>query len=130
MRQVFFALALGVTAFLATASDSQANGGCPGGPYCQQNGPRLRFFGQTPVPAFQAAPWYLYYPYNGHFMTPAPLMGAGSYPGAAYGGGMVNPYFPAPNGYYGVPAGPTAMPKQMPGAPTTATQPPALMPTR
>jgi hypothetical protein len=36
----------------------------------------------------QPAPWYLYWPYNGQFMTPFPLPGT---PGA---GGLVNPYFP------------------------------------
>lgn len=47
------------------------------------------------MPAFQAAPWYLYWPYNQHFMTPAPLMGAYYAPPSA-GGMLVSPYFPAP----------------------------------
>ena len=29
-----------------------------------------------PLPVFQAAPWYLYWPYDGHFLTPAPIQGA------------------------------------------------------
>ncbi len=72
-------------------------------PFCggQGAGPRLPFFRQSPVPAFQAAPWYLYYPYNAHFQTPAPMFGAYyAPPGSGYGG-MVNPYFPSPN--YGAP---------------------------
>jgi hypothetical protein len=37
----------------------------------------------------QPAPWYLYWPYNGQFMTPFPV------PPAAPGTGtLVNPYFP------------------------------------
>jgi len=76
---------------LLTMADVQANS-CPGGPFCQQPGPRLPFFRQTPVPAFQAAPWYLYWPYHQHFMTPAPMMGA--YYGPPMGAGMMNPYFP------------------------------------
>jgi len=54
-----------------------------------------KLFKRKPLPAFQAAPWYTYYPYNGHFMTPAPLPGdTGGYPGQGgnYGG---NPYFPS-----------------------------------
>jgi hypothetical protein len=31
-------------------------------------GPRVRA-----LPTFQAAPWYLYWPYDGHFQTPAPV---------------------------------------------------------
>jgi hypothetical protein len=66
------------------------------------NGPpsqRLIFplFRKQPLPSFQAAPWYLYWPYNGHFQTPAPLYGASYGPpgmgGYGYGGGMPNPYF-------------------------------------
>lgn len=65
-----------------------------------------------PLPTFQAAPSYLYWPYDAHFQTPAPVVGpwygppiAGNYP--------VNPYFPPPQyGPYGpMPGGPA------PGAP-------------
>ena len=84
------------------ASDARADG-CSGGPFCQ-NGKGwfgTAFFKQ-PVPAFQAAPWYLYWPYNAHFQTPAPLTGA--YYAPPYAGGyMVNPYFPAAG--YPVPPG-------------------------
>jgi hypothetical protein len=43
----------------------------------------------------QAAPWYLYFPYNAHFMTPGPLAAPFFAPPYA-GGALVNPYFPAP----------------------------------
>ena len=87
---------LAVVAILGIAGEASANGGCPGGPFCSQYsaGPRLSFFKQTPMPAFQAAPWYLYFPYNSHFQTPAPMMGGYSAP--PMGGAGVNPYFPAP----------------------------------
>jgi hypothetical protein len=91
MKKFFLALAA-VVSLIAGANVASANG-CPGGPFCQQPGPRLPFFRQTPVPAFQAAPWYLYFPYNGHFQTPAPMMGGFTPPPA--GAGMMNPYFPA-----------------------------------
>ena len=92
MKKLFLALAA-VAGAMMFGSDASANGGCSG-PFCQQAGPRLPFFRQTPVPAFQAAPWYLYWPYNQHFMTPAPMTGA--FYGPPMGGGMTNPYFAAP----------------------------------
>jgi hypothetical protein len=49
-------------------------------------------FRKQALPAFQAAPWYLYWPYNGHFQTPAPLYAPAYGPGG-YGGAMGNPYF-------------------------------------
>ena len=100
------------------ASDARADG-CAGGPFCQNNhrGPFGGFFFKQPVPAFQAAPWYLYWPYNAHFQTPAPLSGA-YYAPPYTGGHMVNPYFPAPQ-YQGVPPGvPPGAPAQLP--PTVA----------
>lgn len=33
-----------------------------------------------PLPTFQAAPWYLYWPYDAHFQTPAPVFAAYSPP--------------------------------------------------
>lgn len=52
---------------------------------------------RQPLPAFQAAPWYLYWPYNAHFMTPAPLgLNTPYYSPGSYGGsysGQGNPYF-------------------------------------
>jgi hypothetical protein len=62
------------------------------------------------LPAFQAAPWYLYWPYDGHFQTPAPVH-APFYGPPAAGNFPVNPYFPAPAGYYGpIPGGPAPGP--------------------
>lgn len=100
-------------AFTAATASAAGPPGC-NGPFCNQAGyPKnytlgnCLFGNKTPQPAFQAAPWYLYWPYDGHFMTPAPITGAfygpptpGNYP--------VNPYFPAPNyGHYGpLPGGP------------------------
>ena len=64
------------------------------------NNPTLRFFKKTPLPAFQAAPWYTYFPYNSHFQMPAPLPGQ-DVPGPGgfgAGQGWMNPYFPtSPN---------------------------------
>ncbi|VTR97240.1 hypothetical protein [Tuwongella immobilis] len=57
----------------------------------------------APAQGFQAAPWYLYWPYDAHFLTPAPLMGPYSAPPSPYG----MPYAPGMplNGFpgYGVP---------------------------
>lgn len=91
MKKVLLA-AVAILGTIVVANDVSANGG----PYFGQSsaGPRLPFFRQTPVPAFQAAPWYLYFPYNSHFQTPAPMMGAYSAP--PMGGAGVNPYFPVP----------------------------------
>ncbi|MGL6076928.1 MAG: hypothetical protein ACRC8S_22460 [Fimbriiglobus sp.] len=93
MKKLFLALAAAV-ALMSGVNVASANG-CPGGPFCQQPGPRIPFFRNTPVPAFQAAPWYMYFPYNGHFQTPAPVYGA-FYAPPMGGAGMMNPYFPAP----------------------------------
>jgi hypothetical protein len=45
-------------------------------------------------PPFQAAPWYLYWPYDAHFQLPAPIT-AQFYPPQQYGN-QLNPYFPGP----------------------------------
>ena len=93
MKKLLLAL-VAVVGVIASSTPAGANG-CPG-PFCQPAGPRLPFFRQSPVPAFQAAPWYLYYPYNAHFQTPAPMQGAFyTPPGGGYGG-LQNPYFPSP----------------------------------
>ncbi len=55
---------------------------------------------KQPMPAFQAAPWYLYWPYDGHFLTPAPLTGP-YYAPPTDAGMMTNPYFPGHGGGYG-----------------------------
>jgi len=38
-----------------------------------------------------AAPWYLYWPYDGHFQTVAPMASGAFYPPPAYTG---NPFMP------------------------------------
>lgn len=61
--------------------------------------PVARFFLKQPLPAFQAAPWYLYWPYNSHFMMPAPPLDGDLGPGGpGTPGGYGNPYFPAQYG--------------------------------
>ncbi|MFM8272912.1 MAG: hypothetical protein ACKODX_11340 [Gemmata sp.] len=71
------------------------------------------------LPVFQAAPWYQYWPYDGHFMTPAPVTGA-FYAPPITGNFPVNPYFPGaqPNygfGAYPTPSGPPVpVPQPMP----------------
>lgn len=93
----FILAAVGGTALAMCASPVQASG-CPG-PACQQpgvvgqGGVFHKLFARQPLPAFQAAPWYLYWPYNAHFMTPAPLPGA-PFGTPGVGQPMVNPYFP------------------------------------
>jgi hypothetical protein len=60
-------------------------------------------FKRKPLPAFQAAPWYLYWPYNLHFQTPAPMPGMDTFGGYGGGGGQgwMNPYFPSSGSWYG-----------------------------
>ena len=99
MKHLLLAV-VAVAGLLALDRPAAANGFQ--GPFGPRNGPFLPFFRQTPVPAFQAAPWYLYYPYNAHFQTPAPMFGAYyAPPMGGMGGGMTNPYLPANN--YGMP---------------------------
>lgn len=79
-----------------TAGTASADG-C-GTPYCQGTGYRPgfgTFFHNYPAPVVQAAPWYLYFPYNAHFMTPGPIQ-APFFAPPHTGGALVNPYFPAP----------------------------------
>ncbi|MDB5310825.1 MAG: hypothetical protein JWO38_5027 [Gemmataceae bacterium] len=108
------AVALGVA---ATDSPALAEGWGCNGPFC--NTPKYPTLGlwathgnglfsrnKAPLPTFQAAPWYLYWPYDGHFMTPAPVT-APFYAPPVGGNFPVNPYFPAPAGQYGpIPGGP------------------------
>lgn len=106
----------GLSAFLllaVTSPSALADGGY--GPF--KGGPSYPTFSswvhgshnQKPLPVYQAAPWYLYWPYDGHFMTPAPIGGA-FYPPPVQGNFPVNPYYPQPNVPYapipgGVPPG-------------------------
>ena len=66
---------------------------------------------------FQAAPWYLYYPYDQHFQMPAPI-GAPYFAPQAYANPAFNSYFPPA---YGAPAPmPTAPVPAVPGTPIPA----------
>jgi hypothetical protein len=118
MKKLFViaAASLGVAAIPSDASAS----GCAS-PFCGGQGGAgwgVGLFGRTPLPAFQAAPWYLYWPYNAHFMTPAPL--TGPYYAPPYSGGaLVNPYFPAQ------PVAPVVPPGAIPPA---GTLPPTAQP--
>jgi hypothetical protein len=73
------------------------------------------------LPVYMAAPWYLYWPYDGHFQTVAPMAYGAFYPPPAYTGNPFNPgayhgYVPgAPLPQYpvspvGPPVGPTGKP--------------------
>ena len=113
-RKLLFAAvaALGVSAVTAADASAAGNGSGCTGPFC--NTPRyptlgsflFRNHGQPALPTYQAAPWYLYWPYDGHFQTPAPIAAPFHAPPVA-GNFPVNPYFPAPAGPYGpIPGGP------------------------
>lgn len=114
------AIVLGaVAAWAATAGDAAAAGGPCRGPYCNQAaypkhytlGTHL-FGNHQPLPVYQAAPWYLYWPYDGHFLTPAPVTGP-FYGPPTPGNFPVNPYFPGPaygHGYGPIPGGPPPRP--------------------
>jgi len=100
----FFVIA--AVAAIALSTGEAFAGGLRANPF---NGPTAGYggglFHKQPLPAFQAAPWYLYFPYNAHFQTPSPMYNAPWYgpPSTGYGG-MVNPYFPNPNAGYAAPA--------------------------
>ena len=110
IRKILFvtAIALGVA---ATDRAAKADGPGCSGPGC--GAPRFTTFGSflfqshnKALPTFQAAPWYLYWPYDGHFLAPAPIH-APFYGPPTNGNFPVNPYFPAPAGAYGpIPGGP------------------------
>jgi hypothetical protein len=121
------AAALAVMAFDAGSASAQIHG------YNSQfsNTPRyptlgsymFRNSGKPALPTFQAAPWYLYWPYDAHFMTPAPVNSP--FYGPPVGGNFpVNPYFPAAAGSYGpMPGGPP--PAGVPIPPAGVPIPPA-----
>jgi hypothetical protein len=121
IRAFVIALAAGA-ALAASGGDARAAGGCSG-PFCNQPAypsyHTLLGHRHQNLPAFQAAPWYLYWPYDGHFLTPAPISGA-FYGPPTPGNFPVNPYFPAPGygGYGSMPGGPVPYPHpQAPVAP-------------
>ncbi len=118
------AAALAATAFCAGDASAQYH---PGAHNSFGNTPRyptlqsfvFKNLNQPALPTYQAAPWYLYWPYDAHFQTPAPVHAP--FYGPPVGGNFpVNPYFPAPAGGFG----------PMPGGPPPAgvPLPPAGMP--
>jgi hypothetical protein len=110
VRKIVFAAAV-AAGVVGSGSLAQAQWGKCNGPMCNQpHYPTLAAAlgaGQKPLPTFQAAPWYLYWPYDAHFLTPAPVVGPWYGPPTC-GNFPVNPYFPAPQyGPYGpMPGGP------------------------
>jgi len=104
VRKILFAAA--VTLGVA-GSESTAQAQCRG-PGCNQSSYSTlgQFLGRGgQLPTYQAAPWYLYWPYDAHFQTPAPVTGA--WYGPPNCRAPMNPYFPAPAGVgaYGPPPG-------------------------
>ncbi|OWK43829.1 hypothetical protein [Fimbriiglobus ruber] len=92
MKKFILAVAV-VAGICAAAQDASAFGLGPGPFYQGPGNPPQSWFRKQPVPAFQAAPWYLYWPYDSHFQTPSPLTGPYYAPPAS--GGLSNPYFPS-----------------------------------
>jgi hypothetical protein len=90
------------------------HGGALGNHPPSYDGHGFRGFGFC-QPPFQAAPWYLYWPYDAHFQLPAPI-NAPYYPPQQLGS-QWSPYFAAPAPAFGAP--PPGMPGMpgMPGAP-------------
>ncbi len=88
----------------------------PNAPNGQHAALFFRNFHKTRLPVFQAAPWYNYWPYDGHFQTPAPISGQ-FYGPPMTGNFPVNPYFPGPgtSGFGPMPGGPApGWPSAMP----------------
>jgi hypothetical protein len=116
LKKMAFAAALALAALAVDASvaSAQFRPNC-NGPFCNQHMPpqynTLHSFiwkshNQPALPVYQAAPWYLYWPYDAHFQTPAPVH-APFYAPPVTGNFPANPYFPAPAGPYGpIPGGP------------------------
>ena len=109
MRNLFYVAVL--TATLSAVSTLQA-GDYPkppacSGPFCNScpmKTSHAGLFGSTgqTLPVFQAAPWYLYWPYDAHFQTPAPVYGQWyGPPQANWMGAPGNPYFPPTQAGYG-----------------------------
>ena len=109
MRSLSKALFTAIIALAVAASSHTAQAADP----TYSTTPKYTNFGsylfkshEQKLPTFQAAPWYLYWPYDGHFLTPAPIQAPFMAP-PVNGNFPVNPYFPAPTGYYGpMPGGP------------------------
>lgn len=94
-----FVLLLAAGGLLLATSTASADGALPNpvNVPSHPSRPFAKFFFKQPLPAFQAAPWYLYWPYNSHFMMPAPPLDE-QYGAPGGGGGYTNPYFPAQYG--------------------------------
>ena len=114
MKKFLFAVAATV-ALLAFAGGAQAQNANP------FEGPRKpifkSLFHKQPLPAFQAAPWYLYFPYDAHFQTASPMYNSPFYAPPGSGGGFqANPYFSQPGHMMPplVPPAPTPMPVPVP----------------
>ena len=113
LRSLVIVAAVGL-AVAASAGTASAFGKPCAGPGCGHGhavpAPSTLFAGglfNKKLPAFQAAPWYQYWPYDAHFLTPAPISGA-FYGPPLTGNFPVNPYFPGPAyGQFGpIPGGP------------------------
>jgi len=103
MRICILAAALAVVAL--SARDARADGNVfpPPPPYYGPfannhpnpffSGIAAYFRGGQVLPVYQAAPWYLYWPYDAHFLTSAPVGGA-YYAPPMMGNYPVQPYFP------------------------------------
>lgn len=75
-----------VQSFFGAAGDAIANS--PGPVWTGGNHQGFGFM----QPPFQASPWYLYWPYDQHFQTPAPI-GAPHFAPQAYAHPSMNQYF-------------------------------------
>ena len=94
MKKFLFAVAASV-AMIAFAGDAAAQSP---NPFEGARKPIFHsLFHKQPLPAFQAAPWYLYFPYNAHFQTASPMYNAPFYAPPGAGGFQANPYFPQQN---------------------------------
>jgi hypothetical protein len=100
MKKLLVALAAAVGLLITSGTASAVGYANPVNVPSHSGKPLQRFFLKQPLPAFQAAPWYLYFPYNDHFQMAAPPPGADFGPGGpgAYPGGYSNPYFPSQYG--------------------------------
>ena len=110
MKKWILAAAVVVIGLGIAAPEVKADGSCKG-PYCNSSHSGLFHKGRN-LPVYQAAPWYLYWPYDGHFLTPAPMQGA-FYAPPMMGNYPAQPYFPAPA--YSPPYGGAPNPAPLPG---------------
>lgn len=97
------AMLAAVVVLSVSGSEAMAGGHYSPSSYSYGGHPGSYWLHKQPMPAFQAAPWYLYWPYDGHFLTPAPLSGPFYAPPTA-GGMQTNPYFPQGGTYAPAPA--------------------------